>query len=112
MERLTKKVSKTVQDKYSLGSYLHYDFANADDTNKLLNKLGVIEDFMEEQGFESLEELKDFMQDTKNAMLDALKIADRWNGLKNYVDFFKDHEPENITIATHIFNKMQELEKE
>ena len=58
MERLTKKISKTIQDKYSLGSFLYYDFAKADDTNKLLNKLGQFEDFMEEQGFESLEELK------------------------------------------------------
>ena len=58
MERLTKKVSKAIQDKYSLGSYLYYDFANADDTNKLLNKLGEFEDFMEEMGCEELEELE------------------------------------------------------
>ena len=58
MERLTKKISKIVQDKYSLGSYLQYDFANADDTNKLLNKLGQFEDFMEEQGYDSLDALK------------------------------------------------------
>jgi hypothetical protein len=58
MERLTKKISKTIQDKYSLGSYLQYDFANTDDTNKLLNKLGEFEDFMEANGFEELEELE------------------------------------------------------
>ena len=48
MSRLTKKISKTVQDKYSLGSYLCYDFSNTDNINELLNKLGRIEDFMED----------------------------------------------------------------
>lgn len=46
-ERLTKKIRKTIQDKYSLGSYLYYDFAGLDDTNKLLNKLGKLEDILE-----------------------------------------------------------------
>ena len=46
-ERLTKKISKPIQDKYSLGNYLYYDFAVIDDTNKLLNKLGELEDIME-----------------------------------------------------------------
>ena len=51
-ERLTKKISKTIQDKYSLGSYLYYDFAKIDDTNKLLNKLGKLEDILEKYGLE------------------------------------------------------------
>lgn len=49
-ERLTKKINKTIQDKYSLGTYLYYDFAEIDDTNKLLNKLGELEDIMEKYG--------------------------------------------------------------
>lgn len=57
-ERLTKKISKTIQDKYSLGSYLYYDFAEIDDTNKLLNKLGKLEDILEKYGFESLDTLE------------------------------------------------------
>lgn len=57
-ERLTKKISKTIQDKYSLGSYLYYDFAEIDDTNKLLNKLGKLEDILEKYGIESVEELE------------------------------------------------------
>ena len=56
-ERLTKKISKTIQNKYSLGSYLYYDFAEIDDTNKLLNKLGRLEDILEKYGIESVEEL-------------------------------------------------------
>lgn len=56
-ERLTKKISKTIQDKYSLGQYLYYDFAGLDDINKLLNKLGKLEDILEKYGIESVEEL-------------------------------------------------------
>lgn len=57
-ERLTKKIVKTVQDKYSLGQYLYYDFAGLDDTNKLLNKLGKLEDILEKYGIESLDTLE------------------------------------------------------
>ena len=57
VERLTKKISETIQDKYSLGSYLYYDFAEIDDTNQLLNKLGKLEDILEKYGVESMEEL-------------------------------------------------------
>ena len=49
-ERLTKKISKPIQDKYSLGNYLYYDFAEIDDTNKPLNKLGKLEDILEKYG--------------------------------------------------------------
>lgn len=51
-ERLTKKIVKTIQDKYSLGNYLYYDFAEIDDTNKLLNKLGKLEDIFEKYGID------------------------------------------------------------
>ena len=57
-ERLTKKIVKTIQDKYSLGHYLYYDFAEIDDTNKLLNKLGKLEDIMEKYSIESFELLE------------------------------------------------------
>ena len=56
-ERLTKKINKTIQDKYSLGSYLYYDFNGAENTNRLLNKLGELEDILEKYGIESVEEL-------------------------------------------------------
>lgn len=57
-ERLTKKINKTMQDKYSLGGYSYYDFAEIDDTNKLLNKLGKLEDILEKYGIESLDTLE------------------------------------------------------
>ncbi len=55
-ERLTRKISKTIQNKYSLGSYLYYDFAEIDDINKLLNKLGKLEDILEKYDIEDLEQ--------------------------------------------------------
>lgn len=64
-ERLTKKINKTMQDKYSLGSYLYYDFAGLDDTNKLLNKLGKLEDILEKYGVESIEELNERLEDVE-----------------------------------------------
>lgn len=51
-ERLTKKITKTIQDKYSLGSYLYYDFNGAENTNRLLNKLGKLEDILEKYGID------------------------------------------------------------
>lgn len=58
-ERLTKKITKTIQDKYSLGSYLYYDFNGAENTNRLLNKLGKLEDIMERLGINFVEDLED-----------------------------------------------------
>lgn len=67
-ERLTKKISKTIQNKYSLGSYLYYDFAEIDDTNKLLNKLGQFEDILEKYGIEGMEELDEKLANFDNFM--------------------------------------------
>lgn len=55
-ERLTKKITKTIQDKYSLGSYHYYDFNGVENTNRLLNKLGMLEDIMDKYGIEDLEQ--------------------------------------------------------
>ena len=84
MNRLTKKVSKTVQDKYSLGTYLYYDFANADDTNKLLNKLGEFEDFIEEEGFEDLQDLKRYIEQ-------SIKVSELITKKKQENQDLKDH---------------------
>ena len=142
MSRLTKKISKTVQDKYSLGSYLCYDFSNTDNINELLNKLGRIEDFMEELGIEDLGELKDAMQElleTNNHIKEVsdkyyicykekfnrvLELAeecqalkDRWEKLKQFIQ--KDHdwnlEQDNNDCALAerwVLEEMQKLEEE
>lgn len=64
-ERLTKKVSKTVQDKYILGTVFYYDFNGLDNTNALLNKLGKLEDILEKYGIGSVEELDETLDDNK-----------------------------------------------
>lgn len=115
MERLTKRISKTIQDKYSLGSYLCYDFAKADDINKLLNKLGEFEDFMEEMGFEDLEHLKLRL---KNLSFGA-KYYTMWQKLKEFVyeytslakDCQSDSQASRMAQANNIYRKMQKLEK-
>lgn len=100
MERLTKKISKTIQGEYSLGSYSCYDFAKADDVNKLLNKLGQFEDFMEANKFESLEELKINIEYLK----DKIK-TDKFN--YEQLHKFKNHlQQENQAIK----DKIQDLE--
>lgn len=96
-ERLTKKISKTIQNKYSLGSYLYYDFAEIDDTNKLLNKLGQLEDILEKYDIESIEMLEQ-----------ELKIAREIERLKN-----KEFDLSNSAIVDKDFYKdfTREIEK-
>lgn len=81
-ERLTKKINKTIQNKYSLGSYLYYDFAEIDDTNKLLNKLGKLEDILEKYGIESVEELECFLDDYSKNQGRYFAICEEMDDLK------------------------------
>lgn len=77
-ERLTKKISKTIQDKYSLGQYLYYDFAGLDDINKLLNKLGKLEDIMERLGINFVEDLEDEIKSLRVDKYVYKKDRDTW----------------------------------
>lgn len=88
-ERLTKKISKTIQNKYSLGSYLYYDFAEIDDTNKLLNKLGKLEDILEKYGIESVEELECFLDDYSKNQGRYFAICEEMDDLKKDRDTWK-----------------------
>lgn len=88
-ERLTKKISKTIQDKYSLGQYLYYDFAGLDDTNKLLNKLGKLEDILEKYGIESVEELECFLDDYSKNQGRYFAICEEMDDLKKDRDAWK-----------------------
>ena len=139
MERLTKKISKTVQDKYSLGSYLQYDFARADDTNKLLNKLGKFEDLMEKYNVESMEDLELRLEDVEHYAYncnveqideiiklkqEAQALKDRWQKLKDFVVDKLKYDREFVELTENdmyydfsivdqtFLNKMQELEEE
>lgn len=100
-ERLTKKISKTIQDKYSLGSYLYYDFAEIDDTNKLLNKLGKLEDILEKYGIEGVEELECLIEQTPKFIVKETseKYGQEINGV-----FFSN---EQMLILSQ-YNELQE----
>ena len=111
-ERLTKKISKTIQDKYSLGQYLYYDFAGLDDTNKLLNKLGKLEDILEKYGIESVEELE---QELKIAH-EIERLKDKNINLNNAIivfnkNFIKDYirEIEELKVVSDTWKRACEL---
>lgn len=86
--------------------------------NKSLDKLVEFEDFMEEQGFESLEKLKEFieLQETNIRFYSRISeensnknqaLKDRWQKLK---EFIKD---KNIMWTyLDLLDKMEQLEKE
>ena len=77
-ERLTKKITKTIQDKYSLGSYLYYDFNGVENTNRLLNKLGKLEDIMERLGINFVEDLEDEIKSLRVDKYVYKKDRDTW----------------------------------
>lgn len=112
MERLTRKIKKSIQNEFSLGSYSFYDFNNSD-TNKLLNKLGQIEDFMEEVGFNTITELKETLT-TSEVWEENQKLKSMWLKLKYWI---LDTQPairgaNTIFIKGALVDKIFELEKE
>lgn len=96
MERLTRKCNNTY-------------FYNVDDVFVVWKRLGAFEDFMEEVGAESLDELENCIVDLKQE-IQALK--ERWQKLNQYINGFKEYNVEQANMAWLITNKMQELEKE
>ncbi len=110
-ERLTKKISKTIQDKYSLGSYLYYDFAEIDDTNKLLNKLGKLEDILEEYGIESIEMLEQELKISREIERLKNKEFDFGNSAIVDKDFYKDftREIEKLETDRDTWKRAREL---
>lgn len=100
-ERLTKKINKTIQDKYSLGSYLYYDFNGAENTNRLLNKLGELEDILEKYGIEGVEELECLIEQTPKFIVKETseKYGQEINGV-----FFSN---EQMLILSQ-YNELQE----
>lgn len=115
MERLTKKISKAVQDKYSLGSYLQYDFAQADDVNKLLNKLGKFEDLMEKYGLNIISDIEDVFLEFKHTQQENQALKDRWQKLKEFVtNKLKQHIKyggNNYTLGNVLW-EIESIEKE
>ena len=87
-ERLTKKIVKTIQDKYSLGNYLYYDFAEIDDTNKLLNKLGKLEDILEKYGVD-IQNLDYILEDYSKNQGRYFAICEEMDDLKKDRDTWK-----------------------
>ena len=83
MERLTNKAKKTIQDKYSLGTYSYY-ITTTPDMNKLVNKLGELEDVLEEFELTSAEDLRNHLNFQDNMAI--------WEGELNYKNKIADLE--------------------
>lgn len=97
-------------------------------TSVAIHKLAYIEDFMEEQGFESFEHLKDELSGLKAGYdfvweqgTDAIKELiqenqkgkDNWQELRKYVEKYADNFDEAVaSVCDLILMKMQELEKD
>lgn len=131
MERLTKKEPC---------SYTNSDFYSIEmDWHSIYNKLAEFEDFMEEKGFESLEELKDSYETIKKSQASTHSalmtineelvgtrqfiikqtkenqaLKSRWEKLKKFVNMPKEiqqwDERFEVTVDS-IKAKMKELEK-
>ena len=120
MERLIEKKEN--------GRFSYYVPIAENITVKMANKLGKFEDFMEEQGFESLEELKvniEYLKDKvetekfnyeqlhkfKNQLQQENQaLKERWEKLKDFIDTFKEHNIDEANLAWKILDKMKELE--
>lgn len=104
MERLTRKCNNTY-------------FYNVDDVFVVGKRLGAFEDFMEEVGAESLDELENCIVDLKQ---EAQALKDRWQKLKEWIKeqsnpidnlVVSDDETKYIYMSD-ILDEMQELEEE
>lgn len=87
-ERLTKKITKTIQDKYSLGSYLYYDFNGAENTNRLLNKLGELEDILEKYGV-GIQKLDYILEDYSKNQGRCFAVCEERDTLRQERDVWK-----------------------
>lgn len=136
MERLTDKNHNAVN---SCGEYSSCYSCNKEKCyiSELADKLGKFEDFMEEQGFESLEELKDSYETIKKSQasshstlmiinkelvkarqiiarhtIENQALKDRWEKLKEFVNTFKESDIKETNLVWRITNKIKELEEE
>ena len=94
MERLTTKMGD-----------MYIDISdNPYSTDRIVEKLGAFEDFMEEQGFESLEDLKNTVKYIENAIKDKSK-------LENFKEIEKVLNSYFIKNSEDLLNKFHTLEE-
>lgn len=94
MERLTTKID----DMYTC-SYC--------ENIEAVSKLGKFEDFMEEVGAESLDEIETCIVDLSK---ENQTLKGNWAKLKEFVEDFKRYDDAEFNMACEILGKMQELE--
>lgn len=124
MERLTyKNYLEEYEVKFKKKSDKQWSIAGSDThikiTGEPIDKLAEFEDFMEEQGFEDLEDLERYISQSIKAGLiinkqrqENQELKERWQKLK---EFIKKLSSETEVVSEDLYfikNKMQELEKE
>ena len=105
MKRLTTK-SKNIEDMY---------LCDIHNVQEAIDKLGLFEDFIEEQGFEDLEDLKRYIElSIKSSEIIAKKrqeirvLKDMWGKLKEIISN-KQHIKDTRNSA-HVFNRTKKVE--
>lgn len=119
----TKKQLKIVLDDYALML-----IKKTKENQELKDHFAEFEDFIEEQGFESLEELKcnieclkeevewgkfnynELFKSREELYKETQALKDRWEKLKDFIDTFKECNIDEANLAWKILDKMQELE--
>ena len=103
-----------------------FDIKNIETYDKVqdcLDELAEYEDFMEDQGFERLEDLKKAINYIEKAIIERSEnkklksenqaLKDRWNKLQNWIANTKPLRGTNIYFLQEtLLEKIQELEKE
>ncbi len=101
MERLTERNVKLSQIKKIPHEAFYY-------------KLQEYENFMEEQGFENLEDLTDSIKNIERIMLKNSALNQKWKILKKFIENRIDCAPYEVQarLLSDILDKMQEIERD
>lgn len=109
----TKKQLKIVLDDYALML-----IKKTKENQELKDHFAEFEDFIEEQGFEDLQDLERYIEQSIKAselldkkMKENQALKTRWGKLKDFIDTFKEHNIDEANLAWNILDKMRELEE-
>lgn len=116
MQRLTDKYGTTKCDNVArvLKNGTNNEFVIG---GKAIAKLKEFEDFMEQEEFESIEDLKSYIKLQSNGSKELIQynqqLNNNWQELKKYVEKYADNFDEGIaSICDLILMKMKKLEKD
>lgn len=111
MERLIEKKEN--------GRFSYYVPIAENITVKIENKLGKFEDFMEEQGFEDLQDLERYIEQSIKAselldkkMKENQALKDRWEVLKDFIEEHLQYDKEELSTEKNLPNRFYIMAEE